>query len=474
MSRPLQTFQERLISLNPNRNNLPKRNQFFTGREDILHQLNGLFSVNKTTAITQIFSGLSGIGKTDTALEFCHIHINDYQTILWVNAEDEVNLSSSYSEIVRLLGLVITGSLNSFNLKQNILSVNNWLSNRSNWLLVWDNLQDANLLTQFLPFNHQGHVLVTTTCQSLLGYPYIIDLPKMDVDTGALFLVKRAGLLGNEKALELVSEKDKSVAQKIVQEMNGLSLALSLVGAYLEQTKCTLTDYLSRYKNIRYSTSSSIDNQDFNAHSCITAIYKLSIDKIAQQNLVAVQLLQTCSVLSPSNIPEEIFTGTANLLGDELLALTNGISSYNEVSQLLSNYSLIERNNVNQSFSLSHLLWQVINDLLVDSNIKLSLAENLTKALNYLASKDPQDSNYWPLYQRLLPSSLALAETLSSVNPKFLESAKLFYQLGVYCQNQALFSQSLDCYFFALTSYREIFGDNHASIAITLNNIGEV
>lgn len=473
MSRP-STFQEKVTLLNPNRNNLPKRNRFFTGREDILNQLNHVFSTNKGTAIVQVLSGLSGIGKTHTALEFCHLHINDYQTILWVNAENEVNLSSSYADIVRLLGLVTTGGLNSFNLQQNILSVNNWLSNHPNWLLVWDNLQDVTLLSEFFPSNHQGHILITT-CQSLLEYSYIIDLPKMSIVTGVLLLLKKASLLpANKKTLELVSDEDISIAQKIVQEVDGLPLALSMVGCYLEQNKCSLTDYLSLYQNIKDSIfPSNVDNKDFNTNKCINNIYKLSIDKITQDNLIATQLLQTISVLPPSNIVEEIFTETTSLLGDELAGFTDSVSIYNNIIQLLSNYSLIERNNINQSICLHELLQKAIGESL-DYNLKLSIVDKLTKALEYLASKDPQDPQYWPLYQRILPCSLALSEFINVLDVKSLESAKLFYQLGVYCQNQGLFNQSLDCYFLALTSYRHIFGDNHAWVAIILNNIGEV
>lgn len=475
MSRPL---QEKTSLLNPNRNNLPKRNRFFTGTKDILLQLNKLFSVSKGVATVQILSGLSGIGKTNIALEFCHLCINDYQTILWVNAENEITINNSYFDIVRLLGLVATGNLSSFNLQQNILLVNHWLSSHSNWLLVWDNLQEGALLTQLLPSKHKGHILVTTcqpNCQSLLGYPYIIDLPKMSIDTGELFLLKKAGLLSlYEKDLELISRQDRSIAQQIVKEVDGIPLALSLVGAYLEQTKYSLDDYLNRYKNIRYSNSkANIDNQDFDINSCFTTIYTLSIDKIAQQNLIATQLIQVCSLLSSSSIAEEIFTKSNNLLGGELATLSSDISYYNEIVQLLSSYSFIEKNNINQSISIHSLIQEIVIDSL-DDNIKLGLVEGLTKALSYLTANDPKDSQSWSLYQRLLPSALALSEVINVINFKSLETGALFYQLGVYCQHQSQFNQALDCYFVALTSYRSLFDENHASIAITLNNIGEV
>lgn len=46
------------------------RNEFFTGREEILEQLYARFKANNATALSQrhAMSGLGGIGKTQIAL----------------------------------------------------------------------------------------------------------------------------------------------------------------------------------------------------------------------------------------------------------------------------------------------------------------------------------------------------------------------------------------------------------------------
>ena len=76
--------------------NLPERNHYFTGREDILNKLSELMKSNKTLAINQAIAGLGGMGKTQTAIEFCHRHINDYQYILWVKSENQADFNNSY------------------------------------------------------------------------------------------------------------------------------------------------------------------------------------------------------------------------------------------------------------------------------------------------------------------------------------------------------------------------------------------
>ncbi len=81
-----------------------QRNRFFTGRAAVLKRLHEQLNASGSTAITQIqaISGLGGIGKTQTAVEYTYRHFQDqptYSHVFWVKADTEVNLNSDFAQL---------------------------------------------------------------------------------------------------------------------------------------------------------------------------------------------------------------------------------------------------------------------------------------------------------------------------------------------------------------------------------------
>jgi hypothetical protein len=62
------------------------RNALFTGREELLEQLNVRLTTGKASVLPQAIKGLGGIGKIQAAIEYAYRYHHRYRSVLWVNA----------------------------------------------------------------------------------------------------------------------------------------------------------------------------------------------------------------------------------------------------------------------------------------------------------------------------------------------------------------------------------------------------
>src|SRR2546425_7652318 len=116
--------------------NIPsQRNQFFTGREDLLSQLHHALHTENAVALShpQGISGLGGIGKTQTALEYAYRYRADYDAVFWVRADSLAELTSSFVELAYLLNVPERNERD-----QNLIveAVLRWLHLHGGWLLI--------------------------------------------------------------------------------------------------------------------------------------------------------------------------------------------------------------------------------------------------------------------------------------------------------------------------------------------------
>jgi len=87
--------------------NAPPRNPFFTGRATHLEAMRKALTQSASAALTQpqAISGLGGIGKTQTAIEYAHLYRAEYPAVLWSGADSRHALLSGFATFANLLNL---------------------------------------------------------------------------------------------------------------------------------------------------------------------------------------------------------------------------------------------------------------------------------------------------------------------------------------------------------------------------------
>jgi hypothetical protein len=167
-----------------------------------------------------------------------------------------------------------------------VTAVKKWLTQQRDWLLILDNADDLTLASDYLPdgSNTNGHVLLTTRAQAAGTIAYMLEVEKMDKDEGTL-LLRRARVLAQEAPLDLVREKDRAEAEAIVTALDGLPLALDQAGAYIEETGCSLSDYLNLYQTRRKDLLGRRGQLPPGHPETVLATWSLSFQKLRQRTV---------------------------------------------------------------------------------------------------------------------------------------------------------------------------------------------
>ena len=202
-----------------------------------------MLRIGKTAAITQpqAISCLGGIGKTQSAVEYAYRYYNDYQAVLWTQSETRQLLISDFVVVAGLLNLAEKDVQDQ---NKAVEAVKRWLKEHRDWLLILDNADDLAMVREFIPPVFGGHILLTTRAQAMGKLAHRIEIEKMEPEEGALFLLRRAGIIVESDLFDKASEAERNKAKEISQEMDGLPLTLDQAGAYIEETACGLADYL--------------------------------------------------------------------------------------------------------------------------------------------------------------------------------------------------------------------------------------
>ncbi len=443
------------------------RNPYFTGRKAFLHQLYRQLHAEHHVALTQrhVLSGLGGIGKTQTALEYIYLFRHEYHSIFWINAETSEMLMSDYLALAHLLQLAERNSSDQRILRE---AVKRWFQISSGWLLVFDNVENLELLQLVLPDTSQGHVLITTRSQVIGTLGVTIDLPNIALEEGVLFLLRRAKLLPLDALLQSASASMRSQAKELVTSLDNLPLALDQAGAYIEETGCTLAEYLALFTTQRKALLAYRGAVSSYHPASVLTTFALTFQQVERALPAAADLLRVCAFLRAETIPEEFFVQAQTTLGPHLRSLATDPLALDAAFRELRRFSLIRREVATRTFGIHRLLQAIILDTMDEAEQRLWI-ERIVQAMLLMLPQYHKGSSYefknQVHYQRYFTHILACADWLAKWKIHTPQSGEFLYQAAVYTSSLENFSQAISLLLQGLRTARKIFEAEHTKIA---------
>ncbi len=451
--------------------NIPyPRNPYFTGQEHLLQRLAGALSAGQATALSQpqAISGLGGIGKTQIALEYAYQHRQAYQVVLWVLSDSRESLVSGYISIADLLNLPQKSEQDPIII---INAVKGWLQTHGSWLLILDNADDLAVVREFVPSVFGGQILLTTRAQSMGRLAKRIEVEVMGQDVGALFLLRRAGLVAENAALDAALSSDVKAAREMCEELGGLPLALDQAGAFIEESQCSLTEYSHLYYTRRTELLKERGGLVSDHLEPVATTWSISFEKVEEKNQAFADLLRFCAFLAPDAIPEEMITQGAAYFESPLQEVVADALLLNKAIASLSTYSLVRRNTQEKTLSVHRLVQAVQRDAMDEPTRKLWV-ERAVLAVNVVFPEVEFET--WAQCERYLPHALVCANLVEKEQVSSQEVACLLNKAGQYLDGRARYVETEPLLRRALHIREELFGASHPDVAVSLNNLAHI
>lgn len=421
--------------------NLPARNLFFTGRQPHLERLAGRLSEDGGTGRVAISAvrGVGGVGKSQLALEYAWRHADAYPTaIWWLNAEDPAGLAAGMLELAVAFALVTDGGPRAVRRR-----VGAELGRRGDFLLIYDNVEDLDLLED-LPAG--GHILLTTRLPTVAEQMPTLSLEVFPRSEAVQLLRRR------------VPDLSAADADRLAVAVGDLPLAVAQAGAYLADTGTTPTAYLTELAA----------RQEVNEPDGLRSTVTTALVELADRDPAALGLLRQLAYLAPEPIPLTAHaTAEANTSVGGLAVADPATTS--EIIDAITRLDLARRSGTHL------LLHRRVRTLIADTIPADRRRSVLTRTLRMMATSHPGDPvipAHWAAYADLTPHVTALSDLLH--DPQMSEPPgfrRLLLDVCRYLSSSGQYQQAHQLASRTRTRWTTALGPDHPDTLSSASNV---
>jgi hypothetical protein len=277
---------------------IPPRLREFTGRAELLDELAAALQA-KGRAVAHAVTGLGGIGKTTTAIEYAHRHRDRLDIAWWIPSEDPALVPARLAELARALNLADTAD----SIETAIARLHAALHTRSRWLLVFDNAEDPRALAPLLP-DGPGQVLITSRNPDWHHIATTVDVHRFD-RAESIALLRR-----------LATDLSEPDADRVAEALGDLPLAVDQAGSLLATSTLDADTYL---RLLAERADRVLDHDPGGTYPrSVAAVWAVAFDQLTATDPDALQLLTLLAWLSPDPVPLTLLTDNPDALPDSL------------------------------------------------------------------------------------------------------------------------------------------------------------
>jgi tetratricopeptide (TPR) repeat protein len=429
-------------------------NPVFTDREELFQKLENELGPEGSNQATPriVLYGLGGVGKTQLVVEYAYQQQSSFDVVWWIRSDQSHTLVGDYAALATVLDLAKNTETDH---NAAIDAAKQWLKSNQRWLIIFDNADDPAMVSGYLPKVGKGGVLITSRSRVWRRHATaMLEVPTLSSDDAVKFLLARTG------------DANRQAARIIAERLGNLPLALEQAGAYVEETGVAASAYVEKLRQRPEKIFAEGQPPDY--EQTVLTTWQVSLDRIRQDSLDAVDLLNLCAYLSPDAIPDELFHRGADLLPTSLGAAIRN-EQLDEIIGVPRRYSLVSRSG--ETFSMHRLVQDVIRGGL-DNEQQRRWATVAVRLVERSFPPDSADTRNWDACQRMIPHALAVAEHSDELQVARGELSLLLDRAALYLRLRGQFKMAKEAYERVFSIDEAIYGPKHLSIATDLNTLG--
>ncbi|KAH9433926.1 hypothetical protein MCOR02_005961 [Pyricularia oryzae] len=280
----------------------------FFGRESQMGILKETLGPEKTRQEMRAISihGIGGVGKTQLALQYANTSLGIYDLIVWVPAESQIKLVQALSAFTTKLGLA--EEHDQMDNSQVVQRLKDWLNTcGKNFLLVFDNVDDVEILEQIWPASSHASVIITTRSPSVASRrsKKILRLECFALEPATEMIYALSGKRPSQ-------EYDVTAAVELCELLGGLPLAMEQVAAFIRDRDFLFSEVLPKLKKSAEKVFARTQAIDAYEHT-VSTVWNLSLEQLSEQAKILHNVL---AFFDPDHISEHLINQTKVRLND--------------------------------------------------------------------------------------------------------------------------------------------------------------